>query len=251
MLFGIIPSLLGFLTYILTIYYAILWFFPYLADRLIASKLKGFISTLVFPLSVVTVEFLNNLLFGSWASTAYTQFDNLALIQLSSIVGIWGVSFMVMWFASVVNWIMDNKFEWLAVRTGVLIFSVTLSLIILFGGLRLEVWPPQSQTVTIASFTPTSETENYYREVEKKGFSSSIQMATKDRASQSVLLHTVYDKVFEHNKELIGSDVELTFWPEGSIKVLEENETAFIDRGKDWAIAQNVYLLMAYFVIPK
>ena len=250
MLLGIIPSSLGVLTYILTIYYAVLWFFPYLAHRLIATKFNGFISTFVFPIAAVTAEYINNLYYGSWASVAYTQFDNLSLIQISSIVGMWGVTFMVMWFASVVNWILDNKFEWLAVKIGVLIYSVTLSLVLLYGGLRLGVFPPQSKTVTIASFTATKETENYHREIEKRGFNSSIKMAEEDRASQSDLLNTVYDKVFEHNKELISSDVSITFWPEGLIKVLEEDEDVFIDRGRDLAIEKNVCLLMAYFVIP-
>jgi apolipoprotein N-acyltransferase len=251
MLLGIIPSSLGILTYILTIYYAVLWFFPYLADRMIATKFNGFTSTFVFPIAAVTAEFINNLLYGSWASVAYTQFDNLSLIQISSIVGMWGVTFLVMWFASVVNWIIDNKFEWSTVKTGVLIYSVTLSLVLLYGGLRLGVFPPQTKTVTIASFTATEETENYYREIEKRGFHSSINMAEEDRTTQSVLLNTVYDKVFEHNKKLISSDVSLTFWPEGLIKVLEEDEATFIDRGKKLAGEKNVYLLMAYFVIPK
>jgi apolipoprotein N-acyltransferase len=251
MLFGIIPSLPGALTYILTLYYALLWFFPYLADRLITTKLNGFISTFVFPIAAVTVEYINNLFYGSWASVAYTQFDYLALIQISSVLGIWGITFIVMWFASVVNWILDNKLEWSTVKSGVIIYSATLSLVLLYGGLRLGVFPPQSKTVTIASFTATEESEKYLSEMEKTGFSSSIRMAEKDRASQSELLNTVYDKVFEYNKELIRSDVSLTFWPEGLIKVLEEDEVFFIDRGRELANEKNVYLLMAYFVIPK
>jgi len=251
MLLGIIPSTPGGLSYILTIYYAVLWFFPYLADRLIATKLNGFISTLVFPIAAVTVEFINNLFYGSWASIAYTQFDNLSLIQISSVVGIWGITFIVMWFASVVNWIFDKKFELLAVKTGIIIYSLTLSLVLLYGGFRLGVFPPQSKTVTIASFTATKENEFYLSEMEKRGFPSSIRMAEEDRASQSDLLNTVYDKVFEHNKKLINSEVSLTFWPEGLIKVLEEDETAFINRGRDLAIEKKVYLLMTYFVIPE
>lgn len=251
MLYGIVPPLLGVLTYILIVYYATLWFFPYLIDRLISPKFDGFISTLVFPISGVSIEFINNLILGSWASTAYTQFDNLALIQVSSILGIWGVSFMVMWFGPVVNWIIENKFEWQQIKTGVLIYSVTFSLILLYGGLRLEVFSPQSEAVTIASFTPTKATEKYYLEREEKGYSSSIEMAKKDRVTQSVLLKDVYDKVFEFNEELIGPEVKFTLWPEGYIQVLEEDETAFINQGKEWARGKNVYLLMAYYMIPK
>ena len=251
MLFGIIPSLLGVLTYILTFYYAVLWFLPYLAARLISNKINGFISTLVFPITAVTLEFINNLFYGSWASVAYTQYDNHALIQLSSLVGIWGITFVVMWFASVLNWIIDHKFEWPIVKKGVLIYCITLSLILIYGGLRLEVFPPQSDTVTVASFTATEETQKYFNELDQRGFASSIEMAKIDRASQSVLLKSVYDEVFKHNEDLIGSDVSITFWPEGLIKVLEEDEVSFINQGKEFSKAQNVYLLMAYLVIQK
>jgi apolipoprotein N-acyltransferase len=251
MLFGIIPSMPGGLFYALTTYYAVLWFFPYLADRMIANRLKGFISTLVFPIAAVSAEYINNLFYGSWASLAYTQFDDLSLIQISSVVGMWGVTFIVMWFASVANWILDNKLEWQAVRTGVLIYSFTLLFILLYGGIRLGVFPPQSNTVTIVSFTPAKENEWYLSELEKRGFRSSIKMAEEDRAAKSEILNRVYDKVFEQNNELISSDVSLTFWPEALIKVLEEDEVSFIDRGKELATEKNVYLLLAYFVIPE
>jgi apolipoprotein N-acyltransferase len=251
MLLGIIPSIAGGLFYILTTYYAFLWFFPYLADRLIAKKLNGFISTLVFPVAAVSAEYINNLFFGSWASVAYTQFDDLSLIQISSVVGMWGVTFIVMWLASVANWILDNKFQWLAIKTGVLIYSFSLLIILLYGGIRLGVFPPQSNTITIASFTASKENLWYLNELEKRGFNSSIKMAEEDRAAQSEILNRMYDKVFEHNKELISPDVSLTFWPEALIKVLEEDEVSFIDRGKELAAEQNVYLLLAYFVIPK
>ncbi|MBT8220443.1 MAG: hypothetical protein KJP00_11485 [Bacteroidia bacterium] len=250
MLYGIIPSLLGALTYILTIYYAILWFFPYLMDRWIAPKLNGFVSTLVFPAAVITVEFLNNLFFGSWAATAYTQFDNLALIQISSVFGMWGVSFIVMWFASVANWVIDNDLDWQITKSGAGIYAIVLSLVLLYGGLRLEVWPPQSETVTIASFTPANEIEAYVEKMQKQGYSSSIEMATTGRATQAILLDSIHDQIFERSKHNIDPLAKLTLWPEGTIRVLEENETAFINKGKNWALEKNGYLLLGYSMLP-
>jgi apolipoprotein N-acyltransferase len=250
MLFGIIPSLLGALTYILTIYYALLWFIPYLFDKLVGARIHGFASTLVFPSTVVSLEYLNNVFFGSWASTAYTQFDHLALIQVSSLVGIWGISFIVCWFASVVNWVIDHHFEWSAIKRGLTFYAAILSLTLLYGGIRLEVFPPQSDTITISSFTPTTVTQEYNQELQNKGFSSSIQMAKENRKMHSTLLRSVHEKVFEQNKQIVDPNVKLTFWPEGLIKVLEEQEAAFIEQGKIWAMEQNVYLVMAYFVIP-
>ena len=251
MLYGIIPSLLGILTYILTVYYALLWFLPYLAHRLVSKKIHGFKSTLVFPITAVTFEFINNLMYGSWASFAYTQFDNLPLIQISSVLGIWGITFLVTWFPIVIIWMIDHKFEWSVIKKGTITFVVTISLVMLYGGIRLEVFPPQSDTVTIASFTASKETGKYYEQLEKLGYTSSIEMAKKDRLTQSKLFKNVYDEVFETNAKLISPDVSITFWPEGLIKVLEEDEDAFLAQGQQWAAAQNIYLLMAYFVIQK
>jgi apolipoprotein N-acyltransferase len=251
MLFGIIPSLLGVLTYVLTLYYAILWFLPYLADRLIKPKLTGFIQTLVFPTAGVAAEYVNNLLYGSWASVAYTQFDHLALIQICSITGIWGVTFIVMWFASTANWIMERGLNWPSIRKGVVTFAATLSFVLIYGGLRLGIFPPSADIVVIASFTPTQELESYSMELENRGFSSSIHMAREDRASLSDLLDNLHNKIFEYNISLLNRDASLVLWPESAIRVLEENETDFLKRGRDLALEKEVYLLLAYFVIPK
>jgi len=49
MLYGIIPPFLGATFYGLVVYYGLLWFLPYIADRFIAPKVGGFAATLVFP----------------------------------------------------------------------------------------------------------------------------------------------------------------------------------------------------------
>jgi apolipoprotein N-acyltransferase len=250
MLHGIIPSSLGVLTYILTIYYAILWFLPYLADRFTSKKIPGYLQTLVLPVTAVAFEYINNLFFGSWASIAYTQFNNLALIQVGSITGMWGVTFIVMWFASVLFWVIDNQMKWSTVSKGVLIFSGTMSLVLLYGGFRLEVFKPKSDTVTVVSFTPTEQLEEYMLARDDLGYKSSLQMAKKDRTKLSSLLQEVYDAVFDHQESVLRPEVSITLWPEGMLPVLDEDEDAFIERGCQLARRKNVYLLMAYLLYP-
>src|SRR3972149_3282421 len=66
----------GILYYVVTSGIGILLFLPFLADKIIATKLTGFLSTLVFPLAFTSVEYINSLLnpFGTWGSLAYTQY---------------------------------------------------------------------------------------------------------------------------------------------------------------------------------
>jgi len=86
---------------------------PYLADRLLAPSLPGFLSTLVFPLAWTAVEYLGARLspFGTWGSLAYTQAGNWPLLQLASVVGVWGIVFVLAWFASVANWLWEGGFS--------------------------------------------------------------------------------------------------------------------------------------------
>jgi apolipoprotein N-acyltransferase len=72
---------------------------PYLLDRALAVRLRGTANSLVFPATLVTVQFLDEYgPFGSWGSTAYTQPTNLALLQTLSVSGLWGVTFLTGWF---------------------------------------------------------------------------------------------------------------------------------------------------------
>src|SRR5512139_361920 len=59
MLYGIIPTFLGGLGWLLTSYFGLIWFIPYLLDRLLQSRPAAFLSTLIFPCASVAVEYLN------------------------------------------------------------------------------------------------------------------------------------------------------------------------------------------------
>ena len=56
---------------------------------------------LVFPAAIVVTEWLQHFTFdASWGVMAYTQVDNLALLQLVSLGGIAAVSFVIAWVAA-------------------------------------------------------------------------------------------------------------------------------------------------------
>jgi apolipoprotein N-acyltransferase len=98
---------------------------PYLADRLLAPRLKGFAATLVLPLAVTAVDFFSaktNPL-GSIGAQAYFQYGNLALMQLLSITGMWGITFLVNWFGPVVNWAWERDFAWPEIRRGAAVYA--------------------------------------------------------------------------------------------------------------------------------
>lgn len=74
---------------------------PFAVDRLISHRFSGILSTLAFPVSWVTVEYLSSSspYMGTAFVLALTQFDSPLLRQISSVTGIWGISFLVVWLA--------------------------------------------------------------------------------------------------------------------------------------------------------
>ena len=94
-------------------------------DRVLIPRLRGFTATLVFPLATTAFEFalatMNPL--GSAGMTAYSQYNNLALLQLVSVTGMLGITFLIAWFASVVNWAWEQEWQWSAIRRGTALYA--------------------------------------------------------------------------------------------------------------------------------
>src|SRR5215212_4608270 len=113
----------------------------YLIDRLLTPRLSGLVRTLVFPLALTTIDWLGSLLAGlltSWLlpsffalsgafdSPGYTQAGLLPLVQIVAVTGIWGLTFLMAWFASVANAVWEQRGSWRTARPPVLGFAATL-----------------------------------------------------------------------------------------------------------------------------
>ena len=83
-------------------------------------------ATLVAPLAFTAWEFMTLAYnpMGSWGSLAYSQYGNLPLMQLVSITGLWGLTFLITWFGATVNWAWEQSFAWPAIRRSVVTYAV-------------------------------------------------------------------------------------------------------------------------------
>src|SRR5215212_10232446 len=120
----------------------------YLIDRLLTPRLSGLARTLVFPLALTTIDWFGSSLAGllvsfllpslfavsgTWDSPGYTQAGLLPLVQIVSLTGMWGLTFLMAWFAGVANAIWEQRVNWRAVRFAVLGYAVTLLAVLGFG----------------------------------------------------------------------------------------------------------------------
>ncbi len=140
---------------IISLFVALKLAIPFFLYRLSVPRLKGWMLSLAFPAIFVSYDYLNSFDgSGTWGSIAYTQVNNLPLMQLSSVTGLWGITFIIAWSASllaraVVTW--ENGFR--LKREAALYLSVYL-LTVLFGSWRMNtLWQKKQEEVRVAGIS--------------------------------------------------------------------------------------------------
>jgi len=238
---GVIP-LSGFAYFGVVSIIAMALTLSYVADRLLASQSAGLASTLIFPLASVVVEFINTRTgpFGSWGSVAYTQYDNLPLMQLASVTGIFGIVFLIAWFASIVNWAWDHDFAWYEIRGGVLLYAGAFSLVMLAGATRLALGASDVKSIRVAvvsgtegMFNPGEETRILHGEVRDE-----------ERAQFGKAFGRLQDWFLENTRREARAGARIVVWPEVNLLVFKEDETTFLERAKRLAAEEQIYLLI-------
>lgn len=214
---------------------------PFLADRLLAPRLRGFIATLVFPLASTGWEFLNmaGSPFGSWGALAYSQYGNLALMQLVSVTGLWGISFLMNWFASVANWAWEQSFNWPTIRRGLALYSGILALVLVFGSARLIFSQPPTNTVRVAGLTA----------VEVRLLEELMPLVEQDRQAFQQATNEIQERYFEATVREARAGAKIVLWSEAAAVGAGEDERALLERGQEIARQEGIYLAMSLYTI--
>jgi apolipoprotein N-acyltransferase len=177
---------------------------------------------------------------GSFGAAGYTQYNSLILLQVLSITGMWGLSFLMSWLASMVNWAWEQSFEWPKIRHGVVLYGGIMLLVLIYGGARLTFTPLEPGTVRVASFTTVST-----------DLAELMSILKSDRQAFGQKTREIHLRYFEQTIEEARAGARIILWPEGAGVGLEEDESALIDRGKDIAKQEGIYLAIPFFTMYK
>jgi apolipoprotein N-acyltransferase len=212
----------------------------YLVDRLLVPRLKGFSTTLVFPLIMTVMDYISaksNPL-GSVGAQAYFQYSNLTLIQLLSITGMWGIVFLVNWFGPVFNYAWERGFAWKEIRRNTLVYTSVMLAVLLYGGVRLAYAPQASSTVRIHGFTAV--------DVRQELLPKMHGAAQESRQTYRQLSAETQELYLEGTLREAKAGAQIVHWPEMAIFLPEEDEANFIERVKQIASDEGIYVVMAY-----
>lgn len=219
-----------FLTFMMSMFTAI----TFLIDRIYFRKIKGFAASLVFPAVYVTMEFIvvSANPSGSYGTLSHTQ-TSLPLLQLISVTGIWGVTFLITWTASVINWLWDNSFERRKIYLGFVAYGIPILIVILLGQTRLAGNTRQN-TVRIASINiGHADLKHHFTE-------------NADSINEKV------NHKFLHNCDIAaGAGAKIVFGIEAITTLLEDKEKGFLENAKAIALKDSIYLGLPMCIIPK
>jgi len=245
---GLPFNLLGFIGNVL--FKGLLWMLPYAADRLIGSRLRAWARLLVFPLAFTTVDWVMSLLrVSSSGSPAYSQYNNLALVQVISITGMWALTFLIMWFASTANALWEHHFDWKPVRGTLAFFVAVLVAAQLFGSIRLSFAPPSSQTIVAATITTDSAAWN--AAVSSINWTTFNRSTDADRAAVRPKFEATVNQMLARTETALRGGAKIVGWQEEAAWVLAEDEQSTVGRASALARQYDAYLQVSLGVFTR
>ena len=230
---GMMP-MSGFFYYFLMFMMSLSTALIFLIDRVYSQRLKGIISTLIFPSAYVIMDYIviSTNPSGSFGTLAHTQ-TSLPLLQIISVTGIWGVVFIITWTSSIINWLWDCSFQKSKINLALLIYGIPMLSIILFGQIRLFTGA-EDETVRVASI-------NISKDALHNRFNANIDSLV-EKANNNFLTHC---------EIAAASGAKIVFGIETVISLHKDKENEFIEKAKIVAQKEGIYLGLPMEVIPK
>ena len=241
---GVPLPLIGMLAVAAT--YALLNLLPYVLDRWLYRKLPVFTGTLVFPCAVVAVELAicNLSPYGSWGAVAYSQYGNLALMQLGSETGLYGISFIVSWTAGIVNAVEQQGFMWGSIRKSVTAFITVVLAIYIVGEIRLDYFAPGPERIRVAALTARRPNLFAGTDAERR-FWVKHTLTTEEYDFAAAAMARSNQALLDRTTHEAEAGAQLIVWNEGAATTFGKDEASLITKAGAVARQLHVSLGMA------
>jgi apolipoprotein N-acyltransferase len=213
-----------------------------LAGYLIWDRLKNYsLSTFAFPAAMAVAEWLQYTFtpMGSWGAAAYTQLDNLPLLQFASLFGLPGISFVIYLVPSFIEKCISDGCLSRAgkpsltvkrsLREGIIVSGILLSVLTL-GAFRLTLAEGKGRQTVVAAAVGTD--------------SAITGLPLPDRKR----IEAVKKGLFGRTRRAADGGAKLVVWTEAAICILPEDEQEWKVELSRLSNELNIYLVAAYVV---
>lgn len=187
-----------------------------------------------FPAAVAVAEFfIDNPFVSVMTSLSVSQFWNLGLMQLASVTGVVGVSFIVTLFASVANYIWEE-----GIRKETVMNAVGYGLVVVaitgMGMMTVEKITTSDQTVKVAA-----SVENFNLLLEDKSILARYQGSDEEKMLQANI-----DIIKKRAAQAVQNEATLLVFPEDAFVCPEASTEKFIEQAKSIARENKINILL-------
>lgn len=214
---------------------------PYVVDRMYHRRFSGAAwVSLVFPIAFTAVDFFSSSgsPFGTFGAVAYTQRGFPLVMQIASVTGLWGITLVIGWFASLVNHLWENGFRFNRFSLA----SACLLLIVLslgFGRTLIKSQP--EQTAVIAGFSLPNGTLS----------GTMGQFHGEDEAGFRQTVDGLNAKQLEEVRALAQDGADIVSLQEGAIMGMTDQIEKAISDTSAIANEEDIYIVLPTFDLGK
>ena len=212
------------------------------------SKMK-FQDTVIFAGIMVSIEYIIYLIYPilGGLSDAYTQYQNLYLLQIVTVTGIYGITFLISWTAAIVIWIWNNKSKIKYIKKYITIYCFVIGLVFAYGIIMFHFVGNSDKSVRIAGVTvPISHLLNDDKDIYSTFYTNTFtgENITNTRNK----LSSAADELFLKTELEAQAGAKIVFWSELNGAVLKQDEDMLLQRASDMAKQEEIYLIVSLLV---
>lgn len=213
-------------------------FFVYFLCR--KFKANKIIAYFAFPCAVAALEFfIDNPFISVMTSLSVSQFWNIGLMQLASVTGVVGVSFIVTLCASVVNYLFEEGIKKSTIIKAVA-YAVVVVLIVSIGIMTVERISTRDDTVRIATGV-----ENVNTLVEDKVLSAD----SKENDSEKII-NSMLEILDSRAKDAVYNGATILTFPEDAFVIFEDMADSFIEKAEKVAKENEMNIVLPLLRLP-
>lgn len=211
--------------------------FPYFVHAF-TYRPQAFWTTLALPVTLVASEFaLSFGPYGTWGSIANSQYGDEILLQLASLTGQWGITFVIGWTASVANWLWSNSFQ-KAPRFRLKSYFAFMTLVLVFGLVRWLIPQTSGEKVKVAGVAVKMSWGDFNMdELAKNILSPTFELQRRH-------LLQLADQWLSLASKEAKKGANIVVGAEGNIFLLQKDELAFLEKAMALAKQENIYLFL-------
>ena len=191
-------------------------FFVYFVCRLLNSR--KIIAYYAFSATVAVVEFfIDNPFISVMTSLSVSQFWNLGLMQVASITGVVGVSFIVTLFACIVNFIWESGLS-MSTLLNAIGYGIVVVIITGVGMININRITTGDKTIRVATCVDNLNMLGDEKVREEFG-----------EITEEKVLQASFDGISERAKEAVFNKSSILVFPEDAFACSESNNERFLE----------------------